>query len=102
MKKFLLLSLFALCASQGAYAQQPQAAAADKFEPPMIPHPIAAYIPITPTKNACLMCHRPAQPGQQVAKGMPTPLPASHVSDGKVNPNRYECLLCHAEVLPKK
>ena len=29
-------------------------------------------------------------------------LPPSHVSDGKVNPNRYECLLCHAEVLPQK
>lgn len=101
MKKLLLLSLFALSASQGAFAQQPQAAA-DQFQPPMIPHPVAAYLPITPTKNACLMCHQPGQPGQKVAKGMPTPLPPSHVSDGKVNPNRYECMLCHAEVLPAK
>lgn len=48
------------------------------------------------------MCHIPGEPGMKVAKGSPTPLPPSHVTGDKVNPNRYECLLCHAEVMPQK
>lgn len=102
MKKMFMLSLAALVLAPAVYAQQPAPAAVSQFVPPMIPHPIAAYIPITPEKNACVMCHVPGQPGMKVSKGFPTPLPPSHVTDGKVNPNRYECLLCHAEVLPQK
>lgn len=103
MKKLFMLSLAALVFAPVVYAQQPaQSSELAKFAPPMIPHPIAAYIPITPEKNACVMCHIPGEPGMKVAKGSPTPLPPSHVSDGKVNPNRYECLLCHAEILPQK
>ena len=103
MKKLFILSLAALVFAPAVYAQQSAPAApSSQFVPPMIPHPIAAYIPITPEKNACLMCHVPGQPGMKAAKGSPTPLPPSHVTDGTVNPNRYECLLCHAEVLPQK
>ena len=86
MKKLFMLSLAALVFAPVVYAQQPaQSSELAKFAPPMIPHPIAAYIPITPEKNACVMCHIPGEPGMKVAKGSPTPLPPSHVSDGKVN-----------------
>ena len=82
MKKLFMLSLAALVFAPAVYAQQPaQTSELAKFAPPMIPHPIAAYIPITPEKNVCVMCH---------------------VTGDKVNPNRYECLLCHAEVMPQK
>lgn len=102
MNKLLLVPLMAF--SFAAFAQEPAAevAISDQFTPPMIPHPVAAYLPITPTKNACLMCHQIPKPGMQKMKGMPTPLPPSHVTGDKVNPNRYECMLCHAEVLPEK
>ena len=82
-----MLSLAALVFAPAVYAQQPaQSSELAKFAPPMIPHPIAAYIPITPEKNVCVMCHIPGEPGMKVAKGSPTPLPPSHVSDGKVIP----------------
>ena len=111
MKKLFMLSLdrepctpcTAFPEPAAVYAQQPaQTSELAKFAPPMIPHPIAAYIPITPEKNVCVMCHIPGEPGMKVAKGSPTPLPPSHVTGDKVNPNRYECLLCHAEVMPQK
>lgn len=80
MKKLFMLSLAALVFAPVVYAQQPaQSSELAKFAPPMIPHPIAAYIPITPEKNACVMCHIPGEPGMKVAKGSPTPLPPSHV-----------------------
>ena len=97
MKKLFMLSLAALVFAPAVYAQQPaQTSELAKFAPPM------AYIPITPEKNVCVMCHIPGEPGMKVAKGSPTPLPPSHVTGDKVNPNRYECLLCHAEVMPQK
>ena len=82
MKKLLFISLF-LMAAAPTMAQNPSDnAIEDKFVPPMI--------------------HQPAKPGVEAKKGQPTPLPASHVTGDKVNPNRYECMLCHAEVLPAK
>ncbi len=102
MNKFLLISLMTFSCTAFAQNNATDAQISAEFTPPMIPHPTAAYLPITPTKNACLMCHRPGQPGQKKMKGMPTPLPPSHVTGDKVNPNRYECMLCHAEVLPEK
>ena len=57
MKKLLFISLF-LMAAAPTMAQNPSDnAIEDKFVPPMIPHPVANFLPITPTKNACLMCH---------------------------------------------
>ena len=51
MKKLFMLSLAALVFAPAVYAQQPaQSSELAKFAPPMIPHPIAAYIPITPEK----------------------------------------------------
>ena len=76
MKKLFMLSLAALVFAPVVYAQQPaQSSELAKFAPPMIPHPIAAYIPITPEKNACVMCHIPGEPGMKVAKGSPISFP---------------------------
>lgn len=96
---FAMLTISLLCAT--ASAQQANNIA-ERYEPPMIPHKVASFLPITADKNACLMCHKVAAPSAKKVKGSPTPLPPSHVSGDKVNPNRYECMLCHAEVLPQK
>lgn len=101
MKKLILAPLFIL-----AFPVLAQTVAdnpiAERFEPPMIPHPVANFLPITASKNACLMCHQVPKEGMVKKAGQPTPLPPSHVTGDKVNPNRYECMLCHAEVLPAK
>lgn len=97
-----MLSLAALVFVPAVYAQQPaQTSELAKFAPPMIPHPIAAYIPITPEKNVCVMCHIPANRVESSQRLSHTAA-SSHVTGDKVNPNRYECLLCHAEVMPQK
>lgn len=45
--------------------------------PPMIPHDVEDYLPITTTNNACLGCHMP-----EVAPAMgATPLPVSHFTN---------------------
>jgi cytochrome c-type protein NapB len=68
--------------------------------PPMIPHDISAFVPVTQGKNLCLNCHmNAAMAGQAVPKGVPTPIPASHYSElasGKLDGSRAVCTLCHA------
>ena len=88
--------------------------------PPMIPHDVSDYLPITKENNACISCHMP-----DVAASMgATPIPPTHfmdmrpsdkVVDGKVEPSvnslnnqtsikkldhlyagRYNCSQCHA------
>lgn len=129
MKKFLLAALMALVAT-GAFAQgktvsereiglsktdafetpvpQPytldagQLRAAPLGTPPMIPHAVESFLPITATQNNCLMCHALAsEVGKKLAKGQPQPIPASHLgkaADGKpvLKGTQYDCMLCHA------
>ncbi len=64
------------------------------FNPPLIPHPVAQYLPITPDKNMCLMCHKPAEPG---VTPMAPNLPPSHLIDGHLAPMRWDCMMCHQE-----
>lgn len=68
--------------------------------PPMIPHDISAFVPVTRGKNLCLSCHQnPAMAGQAVPKGVATPMPVSHYSDlaaSKLDGSRAVCTLCHA------
>jgi len=73
--------------------------------PPMIPHAVNTYVPITGTNNMCLGCHNlPAKVGQPKVAGSPTPMPASHYQDpwgetkgaDKVSGARYNCTECHA------
>jgi hypothetical protein len=48
------------------------------------------------------MCHKVGDGAQKKVAGVPSALPPSHVADGKVAPNRHECMLCHAEKTPAK
>lgn len=69
--------------------------------PPMIPHAIDAYVPLTVERNACLGCHdRPADIGRKVAAGAGRPAPATHyvLRDGKrvLSGAQYLCTGCHA------
>ena len=70
--------------------------------PPMVSHPIAGYLPITPAKNDCLTCHdRPGDAKAARVKGQPAPAPASHyakTADGKlaISGTQYNCVACHA------
>ena len=69
--------------------------------PPVIPHGITDFLPLTRAANMCLDCHE--VPGAK-KKGEPTPLPASHYVDyrnapwkrgGKVAGARWVCTACH-------
>jgi len=69
--------------------------------PPVIPHGIADFLPITQSANACLDCH--AVPGPK-RKGEATPIPASHYVDLRRAPDRrgehvagtrHVCISCH-------
>jgi nitrate reductase cytochrome c-type subunit len=101
MKSLIVAALASgLCISAAVAA--PAAQAAESFTPAMIPHPVANYLPITPEKNMCVMCHKVGDGAQKKVAGVPSALPPSHVADGKVAPNRHECMLCHAEKTPAK
>lgn len=98
MKKTLICAAAAaLCIPMISFAADSATTEAEKFEPSSIPHPVAAYLPITAEKNMCIMCHMPAAEGQKKTAGMPSGLPPSHVSNGKPSPIRHECMLCHVE-----
>lgn len=68
--------------------------------PPVIPHEVTDYTPITRKQNGCLDCHQ--IPGPKEA-GQPTPVPPSHYLDprapGKplktVAGARWVCTSCH-------
>ncbi|MEF9997409.1 MAG: nitrate reductase cytochrome c-type subunit [Burkholderiaceae bacterium] len=69
--------------------------------PPLIPHPISGYVPITPASNMCLACHeRPADAGKPAAAGEAQAIPLNHyVKSGKelkLNRAMYDCQICHA------
>ena len=69
--------------------------------PPVIPHGVGDFLPITQSSNICLDCH--AVPGPK-KKGEATPIPASHFVDLRRTPGakgervagtRYICISCH-------
>jgi cytochrome c-type protein NapB len=74
--------------------------------PPMIPHAIEDFLPLKVGENMCLECHElPDQMGQVAEAGEPTPLPASHYTDLRRDPEtvtggvigaRFVCTQCHA------
>ncbi len=68
--------------------------------PPVVPHAIGDFLPITRDRNACVDCHAVAEKKQ----GEPTPIPASHYVDlrnapgrrqEKVAGARWVCTACH-------
>lgn len=63
--------------------------------PSPVPHPVAAYLPITIAQNKCLVCHREQPEGAARRKGE---IPRSHyAAPGQLAGERCECMLCHAE-----
>jgi len=80
--------------------------------PPLIPHTIDGFTPITLQNNMCMSCHNtPDKIGKPRAEGQPVPIPASHYETGaygkpkaglspvktgdKVSTARYVCTQCH-------
>ncbi len=66
--------------------------------PPMIPHSLEGFNVITRDVNPCVACH---SPDAASAFGTLEP-PLSHVvsaSDKTLQPNRYNCNLCHVQQL---
>jgi nitrate reductase cytochrome c-type subunit len=66
---------------------------------PPIAHSIDGYL-VTKQENNCLECHdKPRDIGKKRAKGMPTPLPATHYAklDGKpeIASTYFGCTTCH-------
>lgn len=64
--------------------------------PGIIPHPIASYLPITAERNSCLMCHKNAVAEDRKAGE----IPLTHLKDGKITGDRWNCTLCHAPSMP--
>lgn len=68
--------------------------------PPVIPHGISDFPPITRDENPCLMCHQI----EEKIEGEATPVPRSHYVDMRNTPGtagsevtgaRYRCMACH-------
>lgn len=81
--------------------EQTPAPAAFDGSPPVIPHTVVDFVPITTDTNMCVECHAL----DEAEEGDPTPIPPSHYTDlrndpGKVTDEvvgaRYRCTACHA------
>jgi cytochrome c-type protein NapB len=68
--------------------------------PPVIPHSLDGFVPITSSENSCLLCH---QNGSTDAADPPQ-VPRSHLTDFRRVPNvvrdtvagaRWNCTACH-------
>ena len=68
--------------------------------PPMIPHDISSFVPITQDSNACIGCHMP-----EAAKAVGAiSVPRTHLTNLRKNEDlkcelyqgRYNCVQCHA------
>ena len=68
--------------------------------PPLVPHGMGDYLPITREDNLCVDCHAITE----AEEGDPTPLPASHYTDLRRTPGelgevvvgaRWVCVSCH-------
>jgi cytochrome c-type protein NapB len=75
--------------------------------PPIVPHAIADFLPITQESNLCVDCHAV----EEKVVGEPTPIPASHYTDMRATPDqvgdtlvgaRYSCVLCHVPLTEAK
>jgi len=69
--------------------------------PPVIPHGVTDFLPISQKQNSCVDCHQVEGPKKA---GEPTPIPASHVRDlwrapdlraAQVVGARWICTACH-------
>jgi cytochrome c-type protein NapB len=76
---------------------------ANAVEPPVIPHGIGDFLPITAGDNMCVACHAI----DVKEEGSPTPIPESHYVDYRNSPDqvgdelagaRYNCVACHVSL----
>jgi len=95
-------------AEDGAPGEKPLSKRISAEIPPVIPHAIGDFLPITRDVNMCIECHELPGPKR---KGEPTPLPRSHYVDwrhdqGKVLAKpagaRWVCTACHAPLTDAK
>jgi len=73
--------------------------------PPVISHQIEDLLPITLAENLCLDCHDdPSMIGEEIGADEPTPIPTSHYTDLRNDPDtitealigaRFDCTQCH-------
>ena len=72
-------------------------------DPPMIPHGIEDFMPITADENMCVDCHAI----EVKEEGSPTPIPTSHYVDLRSSPDkvedtvvgaRYDCVSCYVSL----
>ncbi len=78
--------------------------------PPMVPHTVAEYLPITMETNDCMDCHdRPTLREREYVKGKKLAMTVSHYGGfyGKgdleeVSGARYNCTQCHAPLSDAK
>jgi cytochrome c-type protein NapB len=76
-----------------------------KGAPPVIPHGIVDFLPITIEMNACMDCHEMRDAiGESMEIGDPSPMPRTHYTDLRRSPDqfgpapvgaRYVCTQCH-------
>jgi cytochrome c-type protein NapB len=72
-------------------------------QPPMVPHTIDQYVPLTMEENACLECHLTKD-----LRGQPVPqMGESHFLKGKtgkqgVSMDRFQCDTCHVAQVDAK
>ena len=68
--------------------------------PPLIPHGISEFLPISLSENQCIECHAV----EEKEEGEPTPIPETHFRDLRNAPEtlrtdpagaRYVCTTCH-------
>ncbi len=89
-------------ANASAPGERPAPPRAYPGAPPVIPHAVSGFLPITARENACVDCHgaKEKRPGQA------TPIPASHGADPgeaagpdglRVAATRWVCTACHVE-----
>jgi len=69
-------------------------------QPPLVAHGVEEFLPITRNDNQCVDCHEV----DEKVEGEPTPIPASHYTDLRNDPDtvgrklvgaRYACVTCH-------
>jgi nitrate reductase (cytochrome), electron transfer subunit len=67
--------------------------------PPMVPHDVGGYLPITMDRNRCLTCHDDFELIGKAEAEDPTPMPKSHYAetDGRFTPSGHNhvCTQCH-------
>jgi len=71
--------------------------------PPMVPHTVAEFLPITLETNECMECHdKPKLVGREFVKGKKIGMPRSHYGgfggtgdEDEVSGSRFMCSQCH-------